>query len=120
MLNSVLYAGFRSLIRNVDCDQALEITISIVGAGPRISSAVKSTAYESEMQELPAPSGMSTFRTELMTDSTRNAAKSPGRGNCSDVKALAITTAPRTIRRIRTPGREEDESQKHPRCIHKC
>ena len=55
MLNSVLYAGFRSLIRNVHCDQALEMAISIVGAGPRRSSAVKSTAYESEMQELPSP-----------------------------------------------------------------
>jgi hypothetical protein len=66
--------GFRSLIRNVDCDHALDITISIVGAGPRTSSAVKSTAYESEMQELPAPSGMSSFRTELMTESIRNAA----------------------------------------------
>ena len=46
------------------------------------------------MQELPAPSGMSTFRAELMTDSTRNAAKSPGRGSCSDDKAVAISTAP--------------------------
>ena len=35
------------------------------------------------MQELPAPSGMSTFSAELMTDSTSKAAKSPGRGNCS-------------------------------------
>ena len=79
------------------CDHALEMAISIVGAGPRRSSAVKSTAYESEMQELPAPNGMSTFSAELMTDSTSNAAKSPGRGNCSDDKAVAISTAPSTI-----------------------
>jgi hypothetical protein len=97
MLKSVLYAGFRSLIRNVACDHALDITISIVGAGPRKSNAVKSTAYESEMQELPDPSGMSSFRAELMIDITRNAAKSPGRGSCSVVMALAITTAPSTI-----------------------
>ena len=44
MLNSVLYAGLRSPIRKVHCDQALEMAISIVGAGPRRSSAVKSTA----------------------------------------------------------------------------
>ena len=49
------------------------------------------------MQEVPTPSGMSTFSAELMTDSTNKAAKSPGRGNCSDDKAVAITTAPRAI-----------------------
>jgi hypothetical protein len=49
------------------------------------------------MQEPPAPSGMSTFSAELMTDSTSRAAKSPGSENCSDNKALVITTAPRAI-----------------------
>jgi hypothetical protein len=49
------------------------------------------------MQELPAPSGISTFRAELMTDSTRKAAKSPGRENCIDHKELAITAAPSAI-----------------------
>ena len=44
MLNSVLYAGFGSLILKVHCDQALETAISIVGAGPRMSNAAKSTA----------------------------------------------------------------------------
>jgi hypothetical protein len=41
MLNSVV--GLRSPILKVR-DQALEMAISIVGAGPRRSSAVKSTA----------------------------------------------------------------------------
>ena len=49
------------------------------------------------MQELPTPSGMSTFSAEVMTDSTSKAAKSPGRGNCTDHKELAITTAPSAI-----------------------
>ena len=49
------------------------------------------------MQELPTPSGMSTFNAEPMTDSTSRAAKSPGREICSDDKAIAITTAPRAI-----------------------
>ena len=58
---------------------------------------MKSTAYESEMQELPTPSGMSTFSAEVTTDSTSSAAKSPGRENCTDDSALAITTAPSAI-----------------------
>src|SRR5688500_8550668 len=44
MLNSVLCAGLRTLIRNVACDQPLATAISIVGAGPSSSRAVKSTA----------------------------------------------------------------------------
>jgi hypothetical protein len=81
----------------VHCDQALGTTISIAGAGPSRRSAVKSTAYEREMQELPTPSGILTFRAELMTDTTNSAAKSPGRENCTDHKELAITTAPSAI-----------------------
>ena len=69
----------------------------IVGAGPSSRSAVKSTAYESETQELPTPSGMSTFSAELTTDNTRRAAKSPGCANSNEATALATTTAPRAI-----------------------
>jgi hypothetical protein len=46
------------------------------------------------MQELPTPSGIVDLQAELTTDSTSNAAKSPGRENCTDHKELAITAAP--------------------------
>jgi hypothetical protein len=81
----------------VHCDHALVTAINIVGPGPNNRSAVKSTANESEMQELPAPSGMSTLRAELMTDNTSRAANSPGLESSSDHNALAMTTAPRAI-----------------------
>jgi len=97
MLNSVLYAGLGTLMRKVDCDQPLATAISIVGAGPSSSRAVKSTAYEREMQELPTPRGISTFSDELITDITSKTANSPGRASCHDDTALAIRTAPSAI-----------------------
>ena len=57
MLKSVRWGGFRSFIRNVHCAQALAIAISIAAPGPSRSNAVKSTAYESEMHELPDADG---------------------------------------------------------------
>ena len=81
MLKSVRCGGFRSFIRKLHCAQALAIAISIAAPGPSRSNAVKSTAYESEMHELPTPTGMSTFIAELITDSASSATKRAGRGN---------------------------------------
>ena len=43
------------------------------------------------MQELPTPTGMSTFSAELITDSASSDANSPGRGNRSRGRDAATT-----------------------------
>ena len=97
MLKMVRCGGLRSFIRNVHCDSALAIAISIVGCGPSSSRAVKSTMYDSEMQELPMPIGMSALSAELMTDTISSAANSPGRGNCSCGNDVTTARPPRAM-----------------------
>ncbi len=49
------------------------------------------------MQELPTPTGMSTFSAELITDSASSDANNPGRGNRIRGRDAATTAAPKRI-----------------------
>ncbi len=84
-------------MRNVHWLQALAIAIRIVGPGPSSRSAVKSTAYDNEMQELPTPTGRSTFTAELITDSASSVTNKIGRGNSSEGSTAARIPIPSAI-----------------------
>ena len=49
------------------------------------------------MQELPTPTGISTFSAELITDSASSDANRPGRGNRSRGRDAATRPAPERI-----------------------
>src|SRR5437764_13471944 len=78
MLYSVRYSGLRVFIRNVHWLHALAPATSIVSSAPSISSAAKSTAYDTDIDEPLLVSGRLTFSADASEEKTRRAVKSAG------------------------------------------
>src|SRR5438046_4371556 len=81
MLYSVRYSGLRVFMRNVHWLHALAPATNIVSSAPSMSSAAKSTAYETDMDEPLLVSGRLTFNAEASDEKASRATKSGGAPN---------------------------------------
>src|SRR3989442_8295577 len=86
MLYSVRYSGLRVFMRNVHWLHALAPATNIVSSAPSMSSAAKSTAYETDIDEPLLVSGRLTFSADASEEKTRrvmNNGGSPIRGGAN-------------------------------------
>src|SRR5207248_9330710 len=106
MLKSVLYSGDRDCVRKVHWLHALAAATSIVSFAPSISSAAKSTAYDTDIVEPLVASGSLTFRADASDEQPSRIANRSGfaiecGANIPRTIAPAASTAP-TKRRAPT------------------
>src|SRR5438045_225227 len=95
MLNSVRYAGLRSLIRKVHWLHALTAATIIVSFGPSSSSDAKSTEYDTDIVDPLRASGSLTLNTEASEERITSSRNSHGDAKDLRGKKAASRTAPR-------------------------
>ena len=99
MLYSVRYGGFRVVMRNVHWLHALAAATSIVSLEPSSSSAAKSTAYDTDIEEPLFVRGRLTFSAEASDEKSSSAKNSAGSAivwgmNTTSTARPAASTAP--------------------------
>src|SRR5438093_4155108 len=97
MLKSVLYSGDRDCVRKVHWLHALAAATSIVSFAPSISSAAKSTAYDTDIVEPLVASGRLTFSADAIDENSSRAMKSHGLSmECGAKRTRTTTPAAKT------------------------
>ncbi len=91
--------GDRVWVRNVHCANALAAATKIVWFAPRMSSAAKSTAYDTDIVDSLATSGSVTFSADARDEQASSATNSTGSAMVRGAKNAAtsppaVSTAP--------------------------
>src|ERR687890_2131701 len=97
ILNSVRYAGFLSLMRNVHWLHALAAATIIVSLGPSSRSDAKSTAYDTDIVDPLRASGRLTLKTEVTDESVSSRRNNHGEANVLIGKNVTRSPVPTMI-----------------------